>query len=1790
MKIKAVIPTIILTAICICAFTFGFALVDVNVAWADGAVLEETVHQHAPCGEVCEHSGHTTETYVEVPQSMIDSMPVVDGTAEAQDGYWVLTEDLIASANLNIAGKVNLCLNGFSVNMASYTVTVANGAELNICNCAGDTASIFANSLTGTTLFVNKGTFNMYGGVISGAECGLRNYGTFNMYGGSFTGSVYGIINDYYFDEVADDYVDGKVLLDGSVEIYDNFDELNKVGADLTSYAEMVTIGENFSTDNIINFAFTEGVGLPYWEDESTVAIIGGAEHAEKFNCPSGAGDYNNYLMRGTEDGNIAVYVGIEVSFIDANSIQSKYCVLGDEISKPADPEAKGESVFLGWSKDVAGYTYTAEDIETIDWTTPITVGESGNNFYAVWRHLEHNFVDGFCTSCPAHKCGDVIYDRVVSMVGTSTLLINGARPYMVSGFWNVGGGNMYLSQDVELDTTVCFEEDFNLCLNGHTLKVRSFSVGGSTAVTGNVLDCGEGGNITVADVTDPTFGQIEMYGRDVVSFTDVTLNSKLTVIVRDSEKGSLTLNGATCTGSIELVVRGSSGYTFTQGDVVATFDNTSDVSGLTATVYLDDVVQTDWTIKAKDGSFILDHVTHTDADADYLCDLCAKLTLEGSGTQSDPYVVYDATQLVLASNSTENQVNHIKFACDITLSDDLYDPRKSVFIDLNTYKFSTPDGGILLQRNPATITNGSLDVAYVQIRQEVTISNVVANLFDGAITIWDGKVIINNVDIIADDVSGREYKALDVNGGIVTVNDVTISCKYGVYSVYYGTMTLDGASVSGTNTETSYHTHKDEDGDCVCDREGDVCHNGTISNFNSFDDGTHDEYWSCCNKLANEYVTCTISNRDTDCTTNELCACGYTVEYGNFSHNLLLTSIDGTNHSEKCQNDGCTYEVEVPHEAIFDGICTTADLCECGHSMTVPHTQHNFVDGYCTNEDCYAHKCGDEIFEYAISLQNGDYYVNGVMVHMASGLLFLRNGNYYLTADLGFGSLRLSLSNNSQLCLNGHNLNLVTIYTSEGEYSIQNCKESGEVTFISEHTTEFQIDPGTTFTLKNVMLSGAISIYSDSTAMGMLNLIGTSGQMVISSDQESQDLVFVKYDSTSDVSAITYSNADWGFASEERADGYVLKLNHLAHTGGTAYCVKLAECETCGQEYGDYVADSHSSDTTKWHSVANDTTRHYRHCAYCDATLMTISANHTVVSNSFTTRSELKRVMYGYAYILYFGFTCEECGVLEFESGEIYTDGMDLNEFLVKTTPATCSTYAKYNYISDRPVVNDSVSFTWELLGVEFDSNNHTITSHHFEHSGESVHNKICNDCGGVAEENLLCSGGTAYCQQKAICVDCQSEHGDFDPNSHIADESKWGSQGAGKHYRTCSLCSTALEAGSGFHNVVEDSVYTRYENYYSVSDGSLKGYVLLFGFDCVDCGHVEIRDSQILFEYLDIYTEQPATCNSYATYLIGNVQRTIGENSVCLDWELVGVEFDSSNHALSTIHHVSNGNHTHKEVYDCCNVTVEGRESIPCTPVEDDNDCTTAVACTICGGEAVSALNHTYTNNCDTVCNNVGCDHAREITHSPSADDGDCTTAILCSICSEVTTPGATSHRFSEDYVGDAHGHYHKCENCNVTDTKQNHNPETGVTDCTVDVKCVDCEYVVKERSDSHVFTNSCDTTCDNLGCEHTREIDHLYDNDCDTSCNACGAVRDIVHAFDNACDSECNVCGESREITHVYNEDHLCEVCRQADPSAPVGLSGGAIAGIVVGCAVAVAGGVVAVLWFVRKRKKA
>lgn len=117
--------------------------------------------------------------------------------------------------------------------------------------------------------------------------------------------------------------------------------------------------------------------------------------------------------------------------------------------------------------------------------------------------------------------------------------------------------------------------------------------------------------------------------------------------------------------------------------------------------------------------------------------------------------------------------------------------------------------------------------------------------------------------------------------------------------------------------------------------------------------------------------------------------------------------------------------------------------------------------------------------------------------------------------------------------------------------------------------------------------------------------------------------------------------------------------------------------------------------------------------------------------------------------------------------------------------------------------------------------------------------------------------------------------------------------------------------------------------------------------------------------------------------------------------------------------------------------------------------------------------------------------------------------------------------------------------CNRCGYT-RAVTHTPDPDDGNCETDTLCSICRKVLTSGEDNHVFTNSCDAVCNN--CPYTREATHIPENDdgdCTTAvhCSICGEVTTAgaeSHVFENNCDTTCENCQYTRETEHTPEQD--------------------------------------------------
>ncbi len=219
----------------------------------------------------------------------------------------------------------------------------------------------------------------------------------------------------------------------------------------------------------------------------------------------------------------------------------------------------------------------------------------------------------------------------------------------------------------------------------------------------------------------------------------------------------------------------------------------------------------------------------------------------------------------------------------------------------------------------------------------------------------------------------------------------------------------------------------------------------------------------------------------------------------------------------------------------------------------------------------------------------------------------------------------------------------------------------------------------------------------------------------------------------------------------------------------------------------------------------------------------------------------------------------------------------------------------------------------------------------------------------------------------------------------------------------------------------------------------------------------------------------------------------------------------------------------------------------------------------CTKCGARDESSYTtHTFdswapgadghTHKC-TVCG-----HTATEDHVPQADDGDCSTPVLCDICRD-TVVEAKAHDFGGIPVGAAEGHYHLCQNpgCSVKSETETHSG--GTATCYTQAICSTCATVYGALDpNNHAGGETV------VGYKDATATEPGYTGD--VVCLGCGAVltkgteipagereHDWQWEYDDLNHwRACPRCGQREEGSfghHQYNGDGICTTCGATDP---------------------------------------
>ncbi len=228
------------------------------------------------------------------------------------------------------------------------------------------------------------------------------------------------------------------------------------------------------------------------------------------------------------------------------------------------------------------------------------------------------------------------------------------------------------------------------------------------------------------------------------------------------------------------------------------------------------------------------------------------------------------------------------------------------------------------------------------------------------------------------------------------------------------------------------------------------------------------------------------------------------------------------------------------------------------------------------------------------------------------------------------------------------------------------------------------------------------------------------------------------------------------------------------------------------------------------------------------------------------------------------------------------------------------------------------------------------------------------------------------------------------------------------------------------------------------------------------------------------------------------------------------------------------------------CGKVLEEAHDWDEGTPVEKAT-CTKAgkekFKCLVCEYEKtedIPALNHAWSNACDTVCNNDS-SHTRTV-----------------------------NHQYKTAWSSDKNGHWHQCQICGNKKDQAAHTPGPAATEQAAQT-CTVCKYEIAPQL-AHVHEFSKEWITDGEAHWHRCEkrqpacyavidkADHDYDDDCDVDCNTCGYVRVAPHTpypeWRTSAEGHWKVCSKCGVQSEVYphspgpeateENPQICEDC--------------------------------------------
>ena len=530
---------------------------------AGEVTLTAIPHKHLLCGTACSHGG-------EQHTKVLTWTAVSDLTKITRAGYYYLTQDIETTGIWAPANGVVLCLNGHSIINTNhgYTIMIRKDYTFTLCDCKGGSAEY------GRITHAEQADGTKYSGQ------GVYAIGTFNMYGGSISGNV-------------SQHSSG-VLLDNGANSGGKGTAFNMYGGEITGNTATNGAGGGVSVfanspfrmygGSISGNTAKYGGGGVYVILSAACTITGGTISGNTSGNSKGGGVCagNKLTVSGTPciTGNLGkdgaannVYLGRRETIHVGGALES-----GASIGvTTADPVIDGSYVRVADGTGLAADTTSYFTSDAYPGCTKRLMGDSV--IFSSGTLHEH-------AVCGRSDCTDAAHGNTAWIPLTSVdgkLLYGGANVSKNGDSYMLYAGNYYLAADIELDGRLFLAGDVNLCLNGKQITTTNTSVSAVVDDHWGLTLCDCRGNGRIAAPGETVNGvassqSFTMYGGTISG-------GRYGAYIYD-DHGAFRMLGGKITGSQTGIYRNSSRNSLTIG-------GDANVTGSTRNVYLDSGVLT---------------------------------------------------------------------------------------------------------------------------------------------------------------------------------------------------------------------------------------------------------------------------------------------------------------------------------------------------------------------------------------------------------------------------------------------------------------------------------------------------------------------------------------------------------------------------------------------------------------------------------------------------------------------------------------------------------------------------------------------------------------------------------------------------------------------------------------------------------------------------------------------------------------------------------------------------------------------------------------------------------------------------------------------------------------------------------------------------------------------------------------------------------------------------------------------------------------------------------------------